>query len=183
MTLVSAADLQIDMLLLSLRTPFGVSLFSWITVLADAAVVIPLTIAACFVLWRSVPLRAYAVGLAGAVAGAVVSSSVLKQLIVRARPDGLIPAIVETSSSFPSRHAALSMALYGFTAYLLCKLFPTKKPLIIAAAVLIIGTVGFSRLYLGVHFPSDVLAGYLLGGVWLVIGIRIAKMNITSKEV
>lgn len=170
-----AADLWFENLLLAARTPFLLHLFGRITLLGEVAVVIGITALVGIVLWTTRRYRAYAAGLVVTVIGAAATDYLLKMLVGRARPSGLIPSLIETSSSFPSWHATAAVALYGFLAYLLCALSPTKKPLIVTAAIALIGIIGFSRLYLGVHFPSDVLAGYLLGGLCLLIGIAITK--------
>jgi len=183
MNLVSLVDVQIEMFLFGIRTPLLVSVFSWITVLGESLLIIASTGLLCAVLWRSTPHRAYAVGLAIAVFGAGISGTALKLLVGRARPSGVLPVIAETSYSFPSMHATLSMAFYGFTAYMLCRLFPAKKPLILTLSMLLIGVIGVSRLYLGVHFPSDVLAGFILGGLWIVGSIRIIKMFYSAQTV
>jgi len=183
MNFISAADLQFDLYLLSIRSPFFVSLFKWVTWFGNEFVVVALTLLAGILLWRSLPLRIYALGLVTTVFGAGGTAYILKYLVGRARPVGLIPAIVETSPSFPSGHATLSMALYGFAAYVLCRQFPEKKPLIITATTLIILLVGFSRLYLGAHFPSDVLAGYIVGGLWLFISIRTMRVFSSKQRV
>ncbi len=171
---IVAADLWFENVLLSIRAPFLVNVFSGITLLGNAVVVMWIAgIALIFLLWKR--YKAHAVGLAATLIGAAATDYVMKIIIERARPSGLIPTLIETSFSFPSGHATAAMALYGFMAYVLYNLFPAKKSIMLAAALLIIGGVGFSRLYLGLHFPSDVLAGYLLGGLWLLIGIRVAK--------
>jgi undecaprenyl-diphosphatase len=105
----------------------------------------------------------------------------LKDLVRRARPDGLIPAIRETGFSFPSGHATGSMAFYGFTAFILCRLYPRYAKAVVTIAAVIILTIGMSRLYLGVHFPSDVVGGYLVGGLWLFIGIKAVQRRSTPK--
>lgn len=183
MNLIAAADLQFDLYLAGIRSPFFVSFFKGITWLGNEFLVVALVSIACALLWRALPSRAYALGLAAAVFGAGGTTYILKYLVGRARPDGIIPAVVESSPSFPSGHATLSLALYGFTAYFLCKQFPEKKPLILAAATVLILIIGFSRLYLGAHFPTDVLAGYVVGGIWIFIGVRITRIFSSRQNV
>jgi undecaprenyl-diphosphatase len=183
MNLIGAADLQFETFMLSIRSPFSTSVFKAITVLGETSLVVIAAVVIGYLLWRSPLLKASAAGLILAVTGAGISSYVLKQVVARVRPDGLLPAVLETSPSFPSGHATLAMALYGFTAYALCKRFPAKAPSILSAATLLILAIGASRLYLGVHFPSDVLAGYLLGGAWVWIGIRATRFLSTRQSV
>jgi undecaprenyl-diphosphatase len=65
---------------------------------------------------------------------------------------------------------------------MLHKQYPKYSRSIVSIAVLIILTIGFSRLYLGVHFPSDVIAGYLLGGVWLLLGIEVIGWKLSTSS-
>jgi len=94
---------------------------------------------------------------------------ILKDLISRPRPAGE-HLTYATGFSFPSGHAMISMAFYGFLAYLLWINLPTKGGRWGAGLLgVLILSIGISRVYLNVHYASDVLAGFLLGGllVWL----------------
>jgi len=96
-----------------------------------------------------------------------------KEIFTRPRPLG-INLIEESGFSYPSGHAMISMAYYGFIAYLLYKKnksFITKLILIILLILTII-LIGFSRIYLGVHYLSDVIGGFLLSIVYLMIYIK-----------
>lgn len=112
-----------------------------------------------------------------ALAGSVLSAYVLKMIVHRPRP--LVGIIKETSFSFPSAHTVVSLAFYGFIAYLLLQSDKNKLTKFIGFGGLpiLIILIGFSRLYLGVHFLSDVMAGYLLGGLWLLVGIKLVKFK------
>lgn len=94
--------------------------------------------------------------------------SLLKNLFQRIRPsDPLVPGI--TNYSFPSGHAMMSVAFFGWLIWLLLqqmKQGPLRKGLIFFLTILIL-TIGFSRVYLRVHYPSDVLAGYCIGIFWI----------------
>ena len=174
-------DRWFEELLFSIRTPFFLDVFNGITFFGnELTIAVIAAIVILFLLYFKV-YRAYALGLAITLIGTGATGYALKALVGRARPNGLIPSVIETSFSFPSGHATAAIALYGFIAYILCVLFPTKKPVVVTSAILLIGSVGFSRLYLGVHFPSDVLAGYILGGLWILIGIAVAE-RFTRKE-
>ncbi|MFQ4144122.1 phosphatase PAP2 family protein [Chlorogloeopsis sp. ULAP02] len=92
----------------------------------------------------------------------------LKVLFSRARP-ALWEWIIHVGHhSFPSGHAMGSMVIYGFLAYVLAKQFPQWRRQIFASMTVLIIVIGFSRLYLGVHWPTDVAAGYAAGLVWLI---------------
>ena len=75
------------------------------------------------------------------------------------------------------------MALYGFLAYLSWKLAPEKwRGVLVALFSAIIVLVGFSRLYLGVHYLSDVLAGYVIGGLFALAGTKLAQISIDERR-
>lgn len=95
----------------------------------------------------------------------------LKALFHRDRP-WLEPYLVVSGYSFPSGHAMSSIVFYGMGAYLLWQMQRRKMKgawLIQAASALLILEIGLSRIYLGVHYASDVLAGFAAGGLWLML--------------
>lgn len=116
-------------------------------------------------------------GLCVSVFGSAVSAYVLKELIARPRPDVFMHAYTPTTLySFPSIHAALSVAFYVFILWLLYDTLPAAwRHVANGAVTALILAIGFSRLYLGVHYPSDVLGGYILGGAFVLLGIKVAK--------
>jgi undecaprenyl-diphosphatase len=104
-----------------------------------------------------------------AVAGSAFLNHVLKGLFERPRPHFEHPLLVESSFSFPSGHAMESFVVYGMLAYLAVlalRSWESRVAVVFEAALLVV-LIGFSRMYLGVHYFSDVLAGYAAGGVWL----------------
>jgi undecaprenyl-diphosphatase len=109
--------------------------------------------------------------------GAVVLSYAIKAGIERPRPE-LFPHGVEVyTASFPSGHATGSAATYLTLGALLARLQPRRrlKIYLMAVAVLLTLMIGLSRLYLGVHWPSDVLAGWTLGACWALLCWTVAR--------
>ncbi|MGB9592762.1 MAG: phosphatase PAP2 family protein [Anaerolineae bacterium] len=98
------------------------------------------------------------------VVGAAAMNAGLKLLFARPRPIVFPPITSETSYSFPSGHTLTSAAFYGLLAVFLWRWGRRGWALFSALWVLL---VGFSRIYLGVHYPSDVLASLALGSLWL----------------
>jgi len=100
--------------------------------------------------------------------GGVVLNGVLKLGFDRPRPTIFIPAIHTATSSFPSGHATSAAMVYATVAYLAARLAKRRRArwLVMTAAFIIIALISFSRLYLGVHYPSDVLAGVIVGLAW-----------------
>lgn len=104
-----------------------------------------------------------------ALGGGQLLNVALKAFFARERPTFANPLVVERFYSFPSGHAMLSMICYGLLAYFVLQRVRHNglRALVLVLALVFIAMIGFSRLYLGVHFFSDVVAGYLAGGAWL----------------
>jgi|GEM_PF-461324 len=154
-----------------IRSDFWVNIFLWITVLGKDVVLLYLAVIVSVILWLY-KKRAEAVSLWIAVLGAGLFTLLGKTFLQHARPDGFIPVYLEDSSSFPSGHAALSLAFYGYLASFLWRENFKKwaaRAAVVVFGVVLIGAIGFSRAYLGVHYLSDVLGGYLIGLFWLFI--------------
>lgn len=110
------------------------------------------------------------------VAGAEIVTFFAKIIFHRPRP--IAAMVFEPDFSFPSGHATIAVAFYGYLAYMLINSVNKryKYPIIIITAILA-ALIGYSRLYLQVHYPSDVLAGYFVGAVFLVIGISLRERS------
>jgi undecaprenyl-diphosphatase len=115
--------------------------------------------------------RRHALVLAGGVILASVSSDMIKSFYDRPRPDLVPHGAYVYSGSFPSGHSTLSAATYLILAMLIASLEPRRrtKALVYGVAALVLVSVGFSRVYLGVHWPSDVMAGWCLGALWALV--------------
>jgi membrane-associated phospholipid phosphatase len=105
--------------------------------------------------------------------GGVLINQEMKLFFGKLRPELWQRLITETSFSFPSGHAVGSMVVYGFLAYILAKEFQKIKRYIYICASILIVTIGLSRLYLGVHYPTDIIAGYGIGFLWLTTCLKI----------
>ena len=119
-----------------------------------------------------------------AVAGGAALNQLLKALFGRPRPYFEHPLVLETSYSFPSGHAMEALVLYGMLAYFAVLTFRTWRirTAIVFGAALLVLLIGFSRMYLGVHYFSDVVAGYAAGGVWLSTCITAMEFARRSKQ-
>jgi membrane-associated phospholipid phosphatase len=106
-------------------------------------------------------------------AGGQLLNTSLKLFFSRPRPSFDDPIITALHYSFPSGHAMLSFITYGLLAYFLIIKTPgrPRRLLIIISAGVLVALIGLSRIYLGVHYLSDVIAGYAAGGFWLSICI------------
>lgn len=138
-----------------------------VTGLGGAFIVGLLIAATAGFLWLDRRRRMAAFLVAATVSGLVVSLG-LKELFARPRPD-VVPHLAKVqTSSFPSAHSMLSAVVYLTLGVLVAAAVPARSLRVyaIGVAVLITGLVGVSRVYLGVHYPTDVLAGWTAGLVW-----------------
>jgi undecaprenyl-diphosphatase len=150
-------------------------IFRDITSLGGATVLTLMTIAVTgFLLIDAKPGAAILV--LGSVIGGVVLSSILKLGIDRPRPD-LVGHLVEVhTASFPSGHAMLSAVVYLTLGGLLSRVERPRriKIYVLSVAVILTLLIGVSRVYLGVHWPTDVLAGWCAGATWAMLCWRTA---------
>lgn len=102
---------------------------------------------------------------------AIVANSTFKLVIARERPELFEPIVVERGFSFPSGHSALGAVAYGILAVLVhrSRLPPAARSAIIVLLVVLIVLIGLSRIWLGVHYPTDVLAGWTTGAVIVAV--------------
>jgi membrane-associated phospholipid phosphatase len=162
-------DRPVDHFFVVHREPWLTTVMRMITALGSSRVLLPLVIVAGLVWWaRSRSLRPGMVLLVS-YAGAVALSNAVKLLVDRPRPPAGLMLVQVTGSAFPSGHAAQSIAVYGVLAALLAgsRASWTTKVMSWSAALLLSGVIGISRLYLGAHWLTDVLAGWALGALWL----------------
>lgn len=163
-------DQKIAALFLTIRSGFGIKIFSVISFFGNWLFLVPLMLLIIIILYLK-NKKEFIIQFLLTVLSAEAVTFFSKILFHRGRP--LLAVFHETDFSFPSGHATIAAAFYGYLAYIIIKSVKARyKRLIIISAVLIIGLIGFSRLYLGVHYLSDVLAGYLVGLTALIIGIN-----------
>jgi undecaprenyl-diphosphatase len=112
-----------------------------------------------------------------AAAGSPVLNWLLKAAFHLARPD-IHRLVVQGGYGFPSGHAMGAITFYGITAYFLwCRIrAPSGRSLVLAVSVVLILAIGLSRIYLGVHYPTDVIGGYLAGGSLLAACIAVSRL-------
>jgi undecaprenyl-diphosphatase len=172
---VVGSDLAVNQGLAAWREPWMIGAFLWITTLGAGAALAAVAVTATGFLWADrrpgLILPLWLVFL-----GAVGTTWAGKYAIDRARPVFLAD-ITALSPSFPSGHATGAMAVYGFLAYALVRDLPGRRQRFEVCywAAVLIGAIGFSRIYLSVHFVTDVAAGFLVGAFWLLVGVALAE--------
>ncbi len=129
--------------------------------------VTPLLVVATFIFYRK-RRRISAVLLPVATIGGMVLTTALKYVFERARPDLFESGYTASFYSFPSGHATIAIGFYGTLTLLVAwHLKGLKRWAVVASGTLLVLLIGFSRLYLGVHYPTDVLAGFLAAPLWI----------------
>jgi undecaprenyl-diphosphatase len=150
-------------------------MFVW-TDLAAAWFVAPFTfIIGCFLGFRGAGY--WVERLAWTVPGCMLSIEIVKHVFQRDRPIVPHPLLDLATFSFPSGHAASAMVFYSFLAIMICSQLKNRIWHAIAwsVAAVIIAGVGFSRMYLGVHYVTDVAGGFLMGLIWLSLAPLLVK--------
>jgi membrane-associated phospholipid phosphatase len=167
---ILARDVQVSVWLHTHGSPVLTAFLLVITQMHSVLGVFTLSLIAAFFVWRNGD-RLWVLSLALVVPGGMLINSALKILFDRARPTWDDPLLTLTTGSFPSGHATGSTLFYGFLAcYLVWRMkSDSARALVILGCVAMVVLVGFSRVYLGVHYLSDVLAGMSLGTAWLAL--------------
>lgn len=116
--------------------------------------------------------------------GALFINGYVKVLFGRVRPDYVEHLVHESTFAFPSGHAMGTTILFGAIAFIVYRLFrnePLFKWLVVIYCTATAVIIGLSRVYLGVHYPSDVLAGFSLGAAWLFLSISAVGLSATRR--
>ncbi len=171
---IVAIDERVANLVYAFRDTELLNFFTWITFWGKWEMVIVGVILAIFLLWIWGRGR-FTLSLVVAIAGAELFTTLGKIVLHRPRPD--IAYYVEHGFAFPSGHATIAVAFYGFCAYILVRTAPSwsRKVAYAVSAISLIALIGVSRIYLGVHYVSDVLAGYAVGLLWLLIAVSFSE--------
>lgn len=169
---INRFDRRITDFVISFRNPQLNNIFQFITDIGDLqGYLIVTALIAIFYYWKFKNLKLIGeIVFVAIVSG--LSNIALKQVINRARPDAVHLVSVETLS-YPSGHAMSAMAFYGFLIFLVYnfKLNKVLKTVLIIIFIFLIAAIGVSRIYLGVHFPSDVAGGFIAGFIWVIFCI------------
>jgi undecaprenyl-diphosphatase len=152
------------------REAWLTTLFRGVTFLGDLVILIALVAVVGLWVWRRTRSWVPLLTLSATLAGAVALYTVVRPLVGRPRPEMGALVMDAAGFAFPSGHATQAMAVYGLLAVLVSRHVGTwtRAVAVWTAAAVIVVLVGFSRLYLGVSWITDVVAGYALGALWLV---------------
>lgn len=158
--------------ILALRSPPLTVLMEGVTLLGGGAVMTAAGMAICVILCRGGRFLAMT-GFSGALAGGGLLVAFIKGQVQRIRPLDPLSAAAAGGWSFPSAHTMMAFIFWGMLAYFWVRMGEGQSRArrfgFLFAAVMVPGSVGLSRIYLLVHYPSDVVAGYVWGLCWLAV--------------
>ncbi len=162
-----------------LISDFTIPIAKFITNFGGAIFLIVLTI----ILLISIKNKKIGLSIFSNLAIITILNQLLKRILQRPRPTEY-RIIEETGYSFPSGHSMISMAFYGYLIYLIYKYVENKyvKWILISLLSVLICLIGVSRIYLGVHYTSDVLGGFLISISYLVIYISAVNKFLVEKR-
>lgn len=148
-----------------------------ITSLGSSTLLTLITLLVVLYLILKKEIRSIVFVLSAAIGGGILVQ-ILKFLFARPRPETVPQLVSEVTMSFPSGHSAMSAVVYLSIAVLISRIEPSRKTrvFLISSALIISFVVGLSRVYLGVHYPSDVLAGWMIGLFWALLCWFIASI-------
>ena len=148
-----------------------IKVFTWI---GSGYVVAPITIIAFILLFFVYQYREQAFLLVTVVVGTVILNGLLKLYFKRERPE-IYRILEETGFSFPSGHTMMAFSLYTIISYILWRNVKTtlKRVLLVLFTTFMILIISTSRIYLGVHYPSDIVGGFIASALWVSIVIAV----------
>lgn len=175
--LLSEFDTSVSEYVTSFRSESLTTYFKFVTDVGDALGYL-IVFSVCSILfylffknWK------YVLQLSSILILALSSNLILKEIVNRERPT-LEHLVTVKTLSYPSGHAMTAMAFYGFLIYLIFTFKISKGLKFVLTTVLLalIFSIGISRIYLGVHFPSDIVGGFVAGFIWVVFCILILNI-------
>jgi len=174
-------DVWVNLKMIDIQGFGGIDIFTSITnFLSPVHLIVAGLGIACFLMWKKKIHQALV--LSFGLLGGALFQGVLKELVERMRPENAV--LVETGFSFPSGHATMAVLFFGALIYVFCGKIESKvrREIFGVACLLLFVMVGFSRVYLNVHWVSDVVAGFAFGAFWLTALILFFKFASTAIE-
>ena len=173
-SIITGADLRVENLVYSFRNTDLIKFFLWVTTLANVRVIIVFATILSLILWVR-RKKEFILPFWVTLSGSTLFYTITKLIVHRPRPE--LAYYAERGFSFPSGHSTIAVAFYGFVAYILFrrKHHWKMKANVVFWGLLTILAIGFSRIYLCVHYLSDVMGGYMMGALWLIIGIILSE--------
>jgi undecaprenyl-diphosphatase len=166
-------DVIVSQLIYGFRDPFLTQVMKFVSFLGQDIVLIPFSV--IFFMFLAKKYRHEAVLFLFAIITGFLINFAIKFFIARPRPS-LSPLFIESFHSFPSGHAMNSVIVYGIFAFFIFRFTRNKtlSSIAVTVCIVLVTLIGISRVYLGVHYPTDVIAG-LIGGLWWIVTVLLAE--------
>ncbi|CAN7640641.1 phosphatase PAP2 family protein [Paenibacillus sp. LjRoot56] len=180
---IAQFDSRVISVVQGMESPWLTTIMKCFTFIGSTPVVITISICSLFLLFKFLNHRLELVLFLVLVAGTAILNQLLKLVFQRERPT-LHRLIEETGYSFPSGHSMTAFALYAALSFLLWRHVPSKsgRTIVICISILMILMIGSSRIYLGVHYPSDVVGAYLASGFWFTFCVWIFQWYMENRK-
>ncbi|SDU13672.1 phosphatase PAP2 family protein [Pseudomonas mediterranea] len=175
-------DAQVNALFEPFRTPWLLQLFVQVTSLGTILSMGVIAVIVSALLW-SMGRLAMLIPLWSSFLGAEVTTWTVKYGIDRARPD-FLQGITEANPSFPSGHATAATVVFGFIGFIIARELPTRSLRVEVGfwSAMVITAICLSRLFLSLHYLSDVICGSLVGSFWLLMGVAFVRWQSLTNE-
>jgi len=177
---IAHVDARVNALFEPFRTPWLLEIFVQVTSMGTIFSMSVIVVIVSSLLW-SMGRLAMLVPLWSSFLGAEVTTWAIKYGIDRVRPD-FLQGITESNPSFPSGHATATTVVIGFIGFIIARELPTRSLRIEVGfwSAMVIIAVCLSRLFLSLHYLSDVLCGFLVGSFWLLIGVASIRRQLSA---
>lgn len=155
-----------------LETPSFTIMMKFFTFIGSAPFVIIVSLFLMVFLYKVLHHRIELILFVAAITGSALLNGILKHFFQRVRPD--FHRLIEIEGySFPSGHAMNAFTVYSIISFLLWRHIPSRmgRCILILVSMVMIFAIGLSRIYLGVHYPSDIIGGYFASGFWITTAI------------
>ncbi len=171
---LSPFDHTVTVYIQSFESPHWTSVMKFFTFIGAGSSIHVLVVLISIILYFFLKHRSEIILLMVVLIGSHHLFRMLKLYFQRVRPD--LHRLIEIGGySFPSGHATNAISLYGILTFIIWRHIHSKrgKSILLLTSTVMILMIGISRIYLGVHYPSDILAGYLSGGLWVILAIQL----------
>ncbi|OLS40930.1 phosphatase PAP2 family protein [Bacillus sp. MRMR6] len=165
-------DIQTIKSIQGLEQPILTTIMKFFSYIGDTIQVIIISIIILVILYKVFHQRVELILFTIVLVGSTTLNVLLKTFFQRERPI-FYQMVIEESFSFPSGHSMAALSLYGIISFLLWRHIPKQsgRIVLITVSAIFILVIGISRIYLGVHYPSDIVGAYLISGFWLMFTI------------
>lgn len=181
--ITNTVDIQVVQWFQQYRHPLLTKIMLFFSFIGDTVPVTVISVLVMFILFRIFHQRIELFLFSLVLIGSTISTILLKSYYQRERPQ-LDMLVMEEGFSFPSGHSMAALSLYGIVTFLLWRHVSnvSGRNILLLSSIILIIIIGISRMYLGVHYPSDVIGAYLFSSFWLLFSIAIFQYIKVRRE-